>query len=176
MSKKISMVIAPKDFKDEEYFVPKKIFEESGFVVKTLSFKKELAIGIDGGEALVDLSFNDFYPKDFDAIVFVGGNGASIFFDNEDVERILQESKELDQIIAAICIAPVLLAKNGILEGKRATVWSNNMDTSLIQLLEASVAQYVDLPVVMDGNVITARGPAVAKDFANTIINALDNL
>lgn len=173
MAKRIALIIAFKDFKDEEYFIPKKIFEESGLIVKTISSQKGLAIGVDGGEALVDLSFNDLYPKDFDAMMFVGGNGASRFFDNEDVERILKEAKEQDMIIAAICIAPAILAKNGILEGKKATVWSNNMDTSLIQLLEAFGAQYVDLPVVIDEKIITANGPRAAREFADSIVEIL---
>lgn len=174
MNKKIALIIAFKDFKDEEYFISKKIFEESEFNVKTISSQKVLAIWVDGGEALIDLSFNDFYPKDFDAIVFIGGNGASRFFDNEDVGRILQESKELNQIIAAICIAPVILAKNGVLNGKKATVWSNNMDTSLIQILEENGAKYVDFPIVVDENIITANGPSAVKEFANSIIKMLD--
>jgi protease I len=174
MSKKIALIIAFQDFKDEEYFIPKQIFEEFGVIVKTVSSKRGLAIGVDGGEALVDLNLNDFCAKDFDALVFIGGNGAGKFFDNEDIERILQESKELDQIMAAICIAPAILAKNGILNGRKAAVWSDNMDTSLIQLLEASGAQYVDLPVIVDKNIITAKGPFAAREFAESIVKMLD--
>jgi protease I len=174
MSKKIALIIAFKDFKDEEYFIPKQIFKESGFIVKTISSQKGLAIGVDGGEASVDLSFNDFYPKDFDAIVFIGGNGASRFFDNEDVERILKEAKEEDKIIAAICIAPAILAKNGILEGKKATVWNNNMDKSLIGVLEENGAIYQESHVVIDGRIVTADGPRAVKDFTDTIVGMLD--
>ncbi len=172
MSKKIAMIIAFKEFKDEEYFIPRFVFKKNGHSVTTVSSHRGMAVGVGGGEAIVDLDFNNFHSNEFDAIVFVGGSGASRFLDDEDVSRILQEAK--DMIIGAICIAPAILAKNGILEGKKATVWSNNMDKSLIGILEENGAIYEDLPVVTDGKIVTANGPMAAKDFADAVIDVLD--
>ena len=53
--KKIAMIIAFKDFRDAEYFVPKEIFEKAGAEVKTVSDKLGTAIGADGGDTKVDL-------------------------------------------------------------------------------------------------------------------------
>lgn len=173
MSKKIAMIISFKEFKDEEYFIPRFIFKQNGCIVTTISSHKGTAIGVGGGETMVDLDFDNFNPLEFDALVFVGGSGAARFLDDEDVSRILQEAKDI--VIGAICIAPAILAKNGILKGKMATVWSNNMDKSLISILEENGAEYVDLPVVTDGKIITANGPMAAKDFAEKVLEALDN-
>lgn len=168
------MIIAFKEFKDEEYFIPRFIFKENGYDVVTISSNRGVAVGVGGGEAMIDFSFNNFYPADFDAIVFIGGSGASRFFDDEDISIILEEVKDKDIVVGAICIAPVILAKNGILGQKKATVWNNNMDKSLIQILEDNGAIYEDLPVVIDGKIITADGPMAAKSFADAIIDTLD--
>jgi protease I len=110
---------------------------------------------------------------EFDALVFVGGSGAARFLDDEDIYRILEEAK--DMVIGAICIAPAILAKNGILKGKRATVWSNNMDKGLIGILEENGAIYENSSVVVDEKIITANGPMAAKEFAEKVLEVLDN-
>lgn len=173
MSKKIAMIIAFKEFKDEEYFIPRFIFKQNGCIVATVSSYRGMAIGVGGGETMVGLDFDNFNPLEFDALVFVGGSGAARFLDDEDIYRILEEAK--DMVIGAICIAPAILAKNGILKGKRATVWSNNMDKGLIGILEENGAIYENSSVVVDEKIITANGPMAAKEFAEKVLEVLDN-
>ena len=87
-SKKILMIIAFRDFRDEEYFLPKEIFEKEGFIVKTASTKKGTALGADGGEVEVDFSLDEVDVSQFDAILFVGGPGALKYLDNEKSIRL----------------------------------------------------------------------------------------
>jgi len=189
--KKIAMIIAFKDFRDEEYFVPKEILEEAGAEIKTASNKKGEAIGADGGEVEIDLlvselnpaEFDDLEPKSshnsiqsisfFDAIVFIGGPGCLKYLDNENSYRVARETVSQQKLIAAICISPVILAKAGILNGKRATVWSSPMDKSPIKILEKNGTIYQDEDIVVDGRIVTANGPAAAKKFGEAIIELL---
>jgi len=189
--KKIAMIIAFKDFRDEEYFVPKEILEEAGAEIKTASNKKGEAIGADGGEVEIDLlvselnpaEFDDLEPKSshnsiqsisfFDAIVFIGGPGCLKYLDNENSYRVAREAVSQQKLIAAICISPVILAKAGILNGKRATVWSSPMDKSPIKILEKNGTIYQDEDIVVDGRIVTANGPAAAKKFGEAIIELL---
>ena len=73
--KKVAMIIAFKDFRDEEYFVPKEILEKAGAEIKTVSNKMGTAIGADGGDVKVDLLVSEIDPAEFVAVVFIGGSG-----------------------------------------------------------------------------------------------------
>jgi len=170
MKKKILMAIAFKDFRDEEYFIPKCIFEDSGFTVKTVSTERGTAVGVHGGEAEIDFILEESDIKDYDAILLVGGGGALKHLDNEKVYKIIGNAYEKRVLIGAICIAPVILVKAGVLKNKRATVWTASMERSLQKMLEESGVVYEEKSVVCDGNIITANGPEAAGEFAEEIV------
>ncbi|MFQ6049507.1 MAG: DJ-1/PfpI family protein [Candidatus Paceibacterales bacterium] len=172
-NKKIAMVIAFSDFRDPEYFIPKQILKSAGAKVETASNKTGTAIGVEGGEARVDLLVSDVNPADFDAIVFVGGPGCLKNLDNENSYEITKETVAQDKVLASICISAVILAKAGVLKGKKATVWSSPLDKGAIKILEENDAIYEPESVVVDGKVVTANGPAAAERFGQTIIEVL---
>jgi protease I len=171
--KKAVVIIAFRDFRDAEYFVPKEILEKAGVEVKTASNKMGTAIGADGGDTEVDLLISEISVSDFDAVIFVGGPGALENLDNEDSYKVAKEAIEKNKILASICISPVILAKAGVLEGKKATVWHSPLDKSGIKILEENGAIFENKSVVIDGNIITANGPGAAQDFGKTIVEAL---
>lgn len=171
--KKVAMIIAFKDFRDEEYFVPKEILEGAGAEIKTVSNQTGEALGVDGGEAKVDLLIDNLNPADFDAIVFIGGSGCLKELDNENSYKAAKEAVSQQKVIAAICISPVILAKAGILKGKKAAVWSSSLDKSPIRTLKDNKATYQDDEVVIDGKIVTASGPSAAEKFAEAIIELL---
>jgi protease I len=190
-SKKVVMIIAFRDFKDEEYFVPKEILEKAGAEIKTASnsesasrrtkeekrlfssTKKGVAIGADGGEVKVDFLVSEINPAEFDVIVFIGGSGCLENLDNESSYRVAKATVLQGKVLASICISPVILAKAGVLKGKKATVWSSALDKSAIEILEENEAIYRAESVVQDGKIITASGPNAAKGFGEAIVEAL---
>jgi protease I len=172
-NKKIAMIVASKDFRDEEYFVPKEILEGAGAEVKTVSNQTGTAIGADGGEVEVDLLVSDINSANFDAVVFIGGPGCLENLDNENSYKVAKEIVSQDKVLASICISPVILAKAGILKGKKATVWSSPMDKSPVKILEENGAIFEDKPVVVDGKIITGNGPGAAKEFGEKIVEVL---
>jgi len=172
-NKKIVMVIAFKDFRDEEYFVPKEILEGAGAEVKTASNKMGRALGADGGEVEIDLLVKDLNPAEFDVVVFIGGPGCLGNLDNENSYQVAKETVSQNKILASICISPIILAKAGVLKGKKATVWSSPMDRSPVKILEENGAIYQDELVVVDGKIITGNGPGAAKEFGEAIVEVL---
>lgn len=172
-TKRIVIIIASKDFRDEEYFVSRGILEGAGFVVETASNKTSIAIGADGGEAQVDLLVLEIKVEDFDAVVFVGGPGCLKNLDNEDSYRVAREVAVKEKLLAAICISSVILAKAGVLKNKKATVWSAPMDKKGIEILKGNGAIYEDKPVVIDGRIITGNGPSAAQEFGRVIVGSL---
>lgn len=170
--KKAVMIIAFRDFRDQEYFLPKEILEKAGVSVKTASNKMGKAIGADGGDTEVDFLISEINVKDFDAVIFVGGPGCLDALDNENSYKVAREAISQDKILAAICISPVILAKAGVLEGKRATVWTDPLG-SQAKILKEYGAIFEKKPVVVDGKIVTANGPGAAKEFGEKILELL---
>ncbi len=167
--KNILMIIASKNFRDEEYFIPFEIFQKEGAKVATASSVKGEIIGIEGGEARVTLTLKEVKADDFDAFVFVGGSGASEYFNDNEAHRIIGEAVEAHKILAAICIAPVILARAGALKGKKATVWSSILDKTGKKELKEAGCIIEDKKVVTDKKIITADSPSSAEEFAKAI-------
>jgi len=163
---KALFVIAPTNFKDEEYFTPKKILEENGVKTVTASLSKE-ATSVNNKKAAVDVLLEDV-SKDFDAVVFIGGPGADIYFNNKKAHEIAVNAFNNKKVVAAICIAPSTLANAGILNGKKATAFYTEKNN-----LESKGAIYTGKDITVDGDIITANGPEAASLFAKTILDKL---
>jgi len=171
--KKIAIIIPFKDFRDEEYFVPKNFFELNNFQIKTISNEKGIAFGVDGGEVVVDFKLEEVNINNFDAFIFIGGPGCLKNLNNEKSYNLLTKANNLKKLIGSICISPVILAEAGILENRKSTVWSNNLDKKAIKILEKNGAFFENNDVVIDGNIVTASGPSAAKKFSEKIVEIL---
>lgn len=171
--KKILMVIAKNGFRDEEFQAPCEKFKADNIEVIVASSSLGQAKGKFGSTAEVDVVIGDANSAEFEAVVFVGGPGANEYFNNKVSHKIAREMFDSGKIVAAICIAPVTLANAGVLKGKKATVWSSSEDKFGIDQLKNYGAEFVDKPVVVDGNLVTANGPAAAADFASEILKRL---
>ncbi len=165
---RVVMVIAHQNFRDEELFITKQALEKSGFKVDVASSSLSVAKGMLGGRCKPDILLKDINLNNYSAIIFVGGSGATEYWDNPMAHRLAQEAVKRHKLVAAICIAPIILARAGVLQGKRATVWSSEAEG-----LKAAGAIYTGAQVEKDGLIITANGPWAAKEFARTIIETL---
>jgi protease I len=166
--KKIVMIIASQNFRDEELLQPKNILTEKGAEVKVASASLETAKGMLGAEVKPDMLVGEIKPEDWDAVILIGGTGASQYWDDSSIHAMLNEAVRQNKIVGAICIAPVTLANAGILSGKKATV-----SGSETQKLTNKGAECTGKDVERDGNIITASGPPAAKEFGNAIVQAL---
>lgn len=166
--KKVAMIIAENDFRDEELFQPKEILEQRGIEVKVVSSSLSPAKGMLGAKIKPDMLIGDVNVKDFQAIVFIGGAGASQYWDDPVAHKLAQDAFNSGRIVGAICIAPVTLARAGILKGKRATVWASEAGN-----IKSEGADYTASQVEKDGNIITASGPSAAGNFGEELAGAL---
>jgi len=167
-TKKVVMIIAHEGFQDDEFLRPKEILERNGIDVKVASTALSQATGMLGAKVKPDMLVSDINVRDFDAIVFIGGSGATQYLDDPVAHNLAQDATNTDRIVAAICIAPLTLAKAGILKGKRATVWPSEGEQ-----LKAAGVNYTARPVEKDGNIITASGPVAASEFGEELVKAL---
>ncbi len=166
--KKVLMIIAHRDFRDEEYQKPRQILEARGATVTVASSSLEVARGMLGAEVKLDILLKDVEVEAYDAIVFIGGVGAAEYWDDPTAHAIAREAVERNRILAAICIAPTTLANAGVLKGRRVTAF-----TSEAKRVEAAGATYTGAAVERDGLLITAHGPDAAAKFGEEIARAL---
>ena len=165
---KIAMIIAPDKFRDEELRVPLTAFKNAGFKVTVFSSKTSEITGMLGYKFTPDKKLSALNVNEFDAVVFVGGSGASVYWNDKRCHQICKSAVKQNKILAAICISPVTLANAGVLNGKKATVWPG-----VSKKLTARGAIFTGKPVTIDGNIITANGPKAASKFATAIISKL---
>ncbi|MFH1107299.1 MAG: DJ-1/PfpI family protein [Candidatus Micrarchaeota archaeon] len=164
---KVLMVVAPKNFRDEEYYHPRQVFENSGIKVVTVSTERE-ALSKFGARQKTDWKTHEVRQEDYDAVVFVGGSGATVYFNDRTAHALAKSFFDAGKVTAAICIAPSILANAGVLQGKRATCFESEAEN-----LKSRGAEYTGEPVTVDGKVVTANGPAAAKDFGEAVAKLL---
>ncbi|HSH36557.1 DJ-1 family glyoxalase III [Schnuerera sp.] len=105
--------------------------------------------------------------KSYDGLVIPGGlPGATNLRDDNRVIKLVKEFNKDEKLIGAICAGPIVLQRAGIITGKRVTSYPG-FDNDLKE------SEYKDDLVVQDGNIITARGPAVAVYFALKLVENL---
>lgn len=167
-NKKILMVIAPQNFRDEEFLKPKAIFEAAGAQITVASKGVTDAQGMLGAKVKVDIDLIQTKAADYDAIVFVGGSGSSVYFNDLTALNLAKEAVNQNKVVGAICIAPSILANAGLLEGRKATAFPSEADN-----LKAKGANFISQPVVEDGKIITASGPQVAEEFGQKLAEML---
>ncbi len=168
---KVLVVIAPEKFRDEEFTLPAAELQKAGIGYDIASQKQGTSTGMLGTKVNATLSFKQIDPGSYDGILIVGGVGAqSHLWDDEILGGIVKKFYASAKVIGAICLAPGVLARAGILKGKRATYFNTPISS---REMKAGGAVPVDRAVVSDGRIITANGPAAAAEFAGMYIRIL---
>ncbi len=163
MDTRILMVIAQHKFRDEEFEHPKTVFGQKGFAVTVAAPEKKEATGTKGAKVMPDLSIADAATERYDAVVVVGGGGArEDLWNNRALYNILNAHHAAGKPVAAICIAPVVLARAGLLKGIAATVFKE--PETLAEFAKHGV-KLEEKDVVVSGRIVTANGPAAARAF-----------
>jgi protease I len=163
--KRVVIVVPLKGFWDIELTTIKEIFEQNGLMVTIASSTLKEAKGIFGTQIKPDVVLSKVRGSLYDAIIFVGGEGAVQYWDDPQAHRLVKTAFKEGKILGAISIAPITLANTKVLKGRRATVWS-----TLGKRLKRSGAIYTGNPLEVDGNIVTADSYEVAEEFAKTIL------
>lgn len=166
--KKVLMIIAADGFQDEEFGQPYNLMTKLGATVKLACSREGTAKGIFGRQVTPDLLIGECKADDYDAIVFIGGPGASEYFNNTEAHTLARAAAAKGKVLGAICIAPVTLANAGVLKDKKATVFPSEQNQLVCQ-----GAKLVRQNVVIDGRIVTAVGPQAAREFAEAIVRLL---
>lgn len=136
--------------------------------VDMVSIEEDLEVkGAHEIEVKANLLVEDLDFKDYKGVVIPGGlPGATNLRDDEKVIEIVKEADKEEKLVAAICAGPIVLEKAGIIKGRKVTSYPGFEE-------ELNSGEYVEDNVVLDGNLLTARGPAIAVEFTLEIAEYL---
>jgi 4-methyl-5(b-hydroxyethyl)-thiazole monophosphate biosynthesis len=116
-----------------------------------------------------DTTLDEALKQSFDMIVLPGGlPGADHLNNDPRIHQLLKDMHQQGKYTAAICAAPKVLADAGLLANKSATSYPG-----VLESMQVPGMQFIDAPVVKDGQVVTSRGPGTAMDFALELIETL---
>ena len=171
MAKKVLLLIAGQEFQPVEYGTTKKVLEDNGIEVVTGSDVAGQAYGTDGEVVHVNMVLEEIDVDLFDGVFLIGGAGAPKHLDNGDVYNIVRTADREGKAYGAICLSPRILARAGVLSGKKATGWDG--DDGLEEVFDKHDVEYVKEHVVVDGKLVTADGPKAAEAFGKAIVAVL---
>ena len=157
-----ALVFLATGFEEIEALTVVDVLRRASVEVTVAGLTPNVTEGKHGVKVVPDKSIDDVKVEDFDAVVAPGGNpGYKNLRKDPRVIDIVKKAFNSNKIVAAICAGPTVLSDAGILEGKACTIYPG-MD----QELEAGGGKPKHDIVVVDGNIITSRGPATALPFA----------
>src|SRR5262245_2302943 len=144
------------------------ILRRGGIEVVVASLGASPVTGSHGIRLAADTPLAALAEQDFDMVALPGGiPGAEHLKKDPLVTDLVRRMHGKGRPVAAICAAPMVLEVAGVLDGRRATSYPGF-------LADAAKTQVVGDAVVVDGGVITSRGPGTALDFALTLVEALE--
>ncbi|HLC51128.1 MAG TPA: DJ-1 family glyoxalase III [archaeon] len=161
-----ALVFLADGFEDIEGVAVIDVLRRAGINVKTVGLVGNIVTSARGVRVYADERLIDFdKASEFDAIVLPGGAvGTENLGKHEKVLRVIDDFAKSGKLICAICAAPSILAKRGLLKEKRATIFPG---------MEKLLDKPRDEAVVVDGNIITSQGPGTAIAFGLKIVEML---
>lgn len=166
---KILYVVAPNNFRDEEYLHPKKALESAGHKVVTSSVTSSKCTGMLGTEVKPEILIKNARESAYDAIIIAGGSGSTVLWDNPELLSLVKKFNSSNKLVAAICLSSIVLAKSSIMSGRKMTGWPPEAKDAA----EKAKARYTGENVTIDGNIITGMGPKAVDEFASIILTKL---
>lgn len=145
------------------------LLRRAGVEVITASLDEKPVRASRGTVLLADATLDQVLDRRLDMIVLPGGLPGSDHL-NEDrrIHQLLERMQREEKFIGAICAAPKVLARAGILKGKRATSYPGAIPRTDLDGID-----YQEQSVVQDGRILTSRGPGTAMDFTLALIEQL---
>lgn len=162
------LVILASGFEEIEATAPSDIWRRLGFKVTIAGLDDMQITGAHGIVVESDALLDEVKELDFDAVFLPGGMpGSTNLRDDERVCALVAKMAAAGKVVSAICAAPMVLSKCGVLNGKKFTMYPGMNDFLVFGNTPCS-----DI-AVRDGNIVTGKGPGAVFDFASKVAEAL---
>ncbi|MDD3666990.1 MAG: DJ-1/PfpI family protein [Bacteroidales bacterium] len=164
--KKILLILAP-GFEELEAVGAADILRRAGFELRTAGLYEQNVVGSHGLPISADLRLDDVIDQDFDAVVLPGGlPGATNLCNSDAVIELMRRTVRNGGIAAAICAAPIVLARAGLLANRRFTMYPG-----FERYLNGATPTGNDAET--DGPIVTGKGPGAVFAFASAVAASL---
>jgi protease I len=163
-------ILVEAGFGDAYLFEPMRAMKEAGARVVLVGANSTQSYQSQSGKKIItaEVTADRVMTEDFAAIIIPGMHSLDRKRFHSSVIDLVNKMHGLDKVIAAICYGPQLMISAGIVRGRRLT-----SSLSIAQDLKNAGADWIDEPVVQDGNIITSRKTADLPVFDWTIIEAI---
>ena len=154
-------------FEEIEALTPVDILRRAGLDVRTVAVGSKVAVGSHGIAVVCDMTADEVRLDEVTTVVFPGGMPGSLNLDASPyTDKFIDAVKKNGGRLAAICAAPLVLGRRGLLEGRRAVCYpgfENELKGAIIE----------NAPVVTDGSITTAIGMGAALPFSLELVRVI---
>ena len=165
------IILLANGFEEIEALAPVDIMLRSNIPVKTVAIGNKMVMGAHGIKVEADMLAEDVCEEEIDMLVLPGGMPGTTNLDESPYsQKFIDATIKNGGHIAAICAAPSILGKRGLLRGKRAISFpgfENTLDGATVCL---------DMSVVTDGIFTTAKDFRAAYEFGDVLTEIYKNL
>lgn len=163
-------ILIENDVEDAEFQIPYNGLKQAGMEVVVLGSRMNEKYTGKRGKVSVqpDGTTSEAMASEFDAVVIPGGMAPDKMRRHPLTVRFVQEAMQQGKLVAAVCHGPQVLIEGDLLKGKQATGFS-----AIRKDMINAGANYIDEPLVVDGNLITSRQPGDLAIFTTAILSRL---
>ena len=156
-------------FEEIEALTPLDILRRAGLDARTVAVESKIAIGSHGIAVVCDMTADEVKLDEVTTVIFPGGMPGSLNLDASPyTDKFIDAVTKNGGRLAAICAAPLVLGRRGLLEGKRAVCYPGFEGE-----LKGAIIPKTDVKAITDGNITTGKGMGAAIDFSLEIVKAL---
>ena len=160
-------VLLADGFEEIEAITPTDILRRAGLDVKTVGVRSKTVVGAHGIATVADLTADEVDVSKISLAVFPGGMPGTLNLDASDfTDKVIGAVLQGGGRLAAICAAPLILGRRGLLSGKRAVCYPGFEGELLGAVTE-------DSPVLTDGNITTSKGAGTALEFSLELVSLI---
>ncbi len=156
------LVLMAPGFEEIELTAPVDILRRLEIPVTLAGVTGRRVEGAHGLTMEADMLLVDVDASLYSGVILPGGQASWTLRDTPAVLRLVREMHAAGKLVAAICAAPMALAKAGVLAERRVTCYPA---AEVEEIVRATAAELCTTPTVTDGNIITGRGPGAALEF-----------
>ncbi len=161
-------VLLANGFEEIEALAPVDLLRRAGHTVKTVAIGECPVVGAHGIPVVADITLAEATDAPRLLVLPGGMPGAKNLDECPAMDELIDRTIAGNGRIAAICAAPMILGRRGLLRGKNATCYPG-----FEEHLEGAFV-FLDVPVVTDGRYTTANGMPSALAFGEELVNLLD--
>ncbi|HBB33785.1 MAG TPA: type 1 glutamine amidotransferase [Cyanobacteria bacterium UBA8803] len=163
-------ILMEQNVEDVEFLIPYTAFRKAGASIKVLGSRMNEQYKGKRGQVTVEPNgtTTEANATEFDVVIIPGGMAPDRMRTNRKTVRFVQEAMAQGKLIAAVCHGPQVLIEGDLLRGKNATGF-----IAIKKDIQNAGANYIDEPLVVDGNLLTSRRPGDLPIFTSAILTRL---